>query len=313
MVRLLKYFAVLFFCAFAVSYALFSFLNYGLRHQKNDSFGVINELITSNADHRIVFVGSSLSKNNINPLVFDSITGTNSYNFGFYGAKINHSEMIIKRYLSSHHPVPETIFLMLEPYILDSLNKINFPVQYYPYYNDSLIYEYVSKCDEDIKTIASFPFIGITKYNDYLKSLGIAGTLFPNRIAKGLIKGFEPLHGSHMAEIEKASFDKALKSEKINDEGLRCFESICRLCQQKKIKLVIVIPPTFLSERIRKKYDVKEFISVLNPFIVKYNMLLLDHTSLDLCYKKELFFDGHHLNDKGANVYSRILASAVFK
>lgn len=313
--RLLKYLLILGATAFVISYLLFAFINYGLRKQKNDSFGVINELVGGNSNYDVLFIGSSLSKNNIDPFVFDSVKGSNSYNFGFYGAKINHSRMMVSRYLHSGHPAPKEIILLLEPYILDSLSKINFPIQYYPYYEDTAIYNYVSKYDPEIKLIKRFPFIGITKYNDYLKSLGLTGVFFPGRTTSAPTKGFEPLNGSHIAEVERTAVltDDPLNMplKHVTKEGLQCLEDICKMCLNANVRLVFVMPPTFLSEKIRKKYDVRKFEEALQPFLAKYNVTLLDHTGIDLCKKGELFFDGHHLNKTGAGLYTRILANAL--
>src|SRR3954468_23392928 len=234
MFKLLKYLMVLSGITFLISYFAFLFLNHGLRNQKNDTFPVINELVRSHENHEVLFVGSSLAKNNINPLVFDSITHLNSYNFGYPGAKIDHGQMIINRYLHSNHPLPKKVILILEPYVLDTTLEINFPVQFYPYYKDPIIYAYVSKYDEDIKLIKHFPFIGITKYNDYLKNLGITGVLFPNRVTSSLIKGFEPLDETTWKkgkELPENATNEELKKDKNNiDYGLKCLSEICKQC-----------------------------------------------------------------------------------
>lgn len=313
MYRLIKFLFAIGTFVFLISFSLFSFLNYGFKNQQNDSFAVINHLVKSNENHQVIFLGSSLAKNNINPLVFDSVTGLSSYNFGFYGAKINHTEMILNRYLHSNHPAPKSIFLFLEPVVFDSLMKINFPVQYYPYYKDSIIYNYVSKCDSDIKLIKKFPFIGICKYNDYLKQLGIMGALYPNRVISAPIRGFEPQYGSHIqfAKDEVGKKSNVIGITKITNEGLENLDKICSTCSEKKIQLFFVLPPTFLSEKIKKGYDVEKFIAVLTPFINRYKIKLVDHSRIDLCKKEQLFFDGHHLNANGAMVYSKILAGSL--
>lgn len=314
MIRLLKYILVLSGITFLVSYFAFLFLNHGLRNQKNDAFPVINELVKSNENHEVLFVGSSLAKNNINPIVFDSVSHLNSYNFGYPGAKIDHGQMIINRYLHSNHPTPKKIVLIIEPYVLDTTLEINFPVQYYPYYKDPIIYDYVSKYDEDIKLIKYFPFIGITKYNDYLKNLGITGVLFPDRVTSSLIKGFEPLDETTWKkgkEVPENATNEDLKKSKNNSKyGLKCLSEICRQCSLKNIKLYFVFPPTFHSKD-SKPYDATKFMISLVPIITQYGVTLMDHTDLDLCGKKELFFDRHHLNKEGAIIYSKILAASM--
>ena len=313
MLRLIKYVIVLAGISFLISYSLFVFLNIGLRSQKNDTFPVINELVNNNENIQVLFIGSSLAQNNINPIVFDSVTKSTSYNFGYPGAKIEHSQMIIKRYLNSNHPPPQKILIMLEPYVLDTTLEINFPVQYYPFYKDTIIYNFVSKYDPDIKFIKKFPFLGVTKYNDYLKYLGVSGVLFPNRLTSKLLKGFEPLDKNSWKEnneLPKNRTKELLISKRKLDPEINRLEEICKLCSQKNIQLYFILPPTYKGKR-EKNYNPDNFINDLKLIVEKYNIHLFDNSDIDLCQKKELFFDYHHLNKKGADIYTRILANLI--
>lgn len=312
MVRLIKYLFLVGGISCIFSYSLFLIINYGLRNQKNDTFPVIKELVQSNENHQVLFIGSSLAKNNINPIVFDSISKLNSYNFGYPGAKIEHSYMIINRYLHSNHPYPKMILIMLEPYVLDSTIDINFPVQYYPYYKDTMIYNFVSKYDSDIKMIKYLPFLGITKYNDYLKNLGIMGVLFPNRLTSTLKKGFEPLfENSWKTEIvlPENKTNVVIIPKKRSYSGLKYMETICKTCKEKNIKLYFIIPPKFHPNGSKTSESKGDFFTKLQPFIEKYSVKILDHSNLDICQKKEMFFDWHHLNNKGARIYTEFLNS----
>ncbi len=313
MSSLLKYILAICLGAFIVSYLFFMFINLGLKNQKNDTFPVIRELVNSVENHQVIFVGSSLAKNNINPLVYDSINKVNSYNFGYPGAKIEHNLMIIKRYLQSNHPAPQKIFIVLEPYVLDSTTEINFPVQYYPYCNDSTIYNFVSKYDPDIKLVKYFPFIGVSKYNDYLKNLGIMGVLSPNRITSALIKGYEPLDAGSWkvdAEVARNKTKQIIPTNiKNHNEGLKHLEGICKACSEKNIQLVFVLPPVYHQKSTVNKTSPIAFVAELEPLITEYNILLIDHTQIELSFNKEFYFDWHHLNSRGAKIYTAILAN----
>ena len=310
----IKYLIVIGCFAIVISYSVFLFVNYGLRKQKNDTFPELKELLSGNKNFQILFIGSSLAKNNFNPMVFDSLSNQNSYNFGYPSAKISHNYMIINRYLHSNHPSPEKILLVLEPWILDSTVEINFPVQYYPYYKDTMIFNYVSKYDNDIKAIRDFPFIGITKYNDYMKFLGITGVFFPNRTTSILIKGYEPLDEKSWREngvqMENKLYKVLPKSSR--NSGIRFLDNICKLCEEKHIQLYFVFPPTYHLKSSKTNYDIKTFMNELHPILSKYSIKCIDGTNLDLCQKKYLFFDGHHLNKNGAAIYSKIIAESLF-
>ena len=86
-------------------------------------------------------------------------------------------------------------------------------------------------------------------------------------------------------------------------------DAICKTCKEKNIQLYFIIPPKFHPDGKKTTEGQGDFFTILKPLIEKYNVILLDHSNLDICQNKELFFDWHHLNNDGARIYTQILNS----
>ncbi|HTL81689.1 MAG TPA: hypothetical protein VL651_08290 [Bacteroidia bacterium] len=302
MKRLLLYLGTLLTVFIAVSFIATNLLEYGLKLQRKDSFGTLNHLTANSEAHDVIFLGSSLAKNNLDPAVFDSITGFNSYNFGFYAAKIDQNRMILERYLSSSHPAPKMVVLVLEENAVDTL-YIKFPPQYYPYREDSIIYNYVAGYDKGIWVLHYAPFLGITQYNDYVKKLGIEG-LFSSMKNVNNHKGFDPLTGIHKMTTTRFS-DKNIR---ISEKGYSEMERICVLCRDQNIKLVFLVPPYYYT---RKGAVHSGFADQLAALRDKYAIIIMDHTTWPQHVQKSLFYDKAHLNENGARLYTIAFSDSI--
>ncbi|HSH67756.1 MAG TPA: hypothetical protein VLB84_18590, partial [Bacteroidia bacterium] len=143
--------------------------------------------------------------------------------------------------------------------------------------------------------------------------LGISGLLFPNRITSQLIKGFEPLDEKKWKIKDEVpvnntneNLEKKIKQRALN-YGIKCMTEVCILCKNKKIQLYFILPPTYHING--SAYNVEEFSNQILPVLKRFDAKLIDHTKLELCREKELFFDTHHLNKNGAARYTAILSA----
>ena len=92
--------------------------------------------------------------------------------------------------------------------------------------------------------------------------------------------------------------------------GVRQLTEICKLLKSKDIQLYVVLPPTYHLDAA--SYNVNAFSGQIIPVLNSFDAILIDHTNLDICRKKEFFFDAHHLNKQGAAIYTGILAALMF-
>lgn len=89
------------------------------------------------------------------------------------------------------------------------------------------------------------------------------------------------------------------------------FELIIQELLKNKIKIVIVKIP--LNPDLLKKISNESknnFDTFLNKISKKYNLIVLDYTS---SYSDFYFYDGHHLNNDGREIFSKDLGSEIIK
>ena len=149
-----------------LSTTIFYFINNGLRKQKIDIYGKLNELILKNDIVDIVFIGSSRVNLTVNPEIIDSVTKSNSFNFGFDGANIVDFEMHVKAYLKAHS-TPRMLVLNIDPNMLNVEDKIKVPPsKYLPYVSHPEIYDSLKNYSNWPFKARFMPFVGMSFYTD---------------------------------------------------------------------------------------------------------------------------------------------------
>ena len=137
------------------------------------------------------------------------------------------------------------------------------------------------------------------KYNKDFKSGGI------------LLQSNESYDQKFIKELqEKVDFSEYNTPHEENIEK-RSFEFIVKKLLQNKIKVIILKMPLNpnLFEKIPNEYK-NNFNIFLNNISNEYNVLVLDYTSE---YDESYFYDGHHLNKKGKEIFSRGLGENIIK
>ena len=308
MIKLFKYIFFIIAVSVLLSFVLFSLMNVGLRKQKSDFFGTLNHISQSTENHEILIIGYSLAKNNFNPYVLDSMMHINSYNLGMYAYRINETEMLLRSYLASTHPLPKYILLVIDNNILNPIN-LEYPAQYYPYYNDSTIYNTISKYDKDMQFVKKFPVFAITKYDDYMKRLAIMGLLQPEKIKSGLYKGFEPLE---VSSLKGNHFENLLRLI-CNKDGIDLLNSFCALSTARGIKVFFVLPSLYQKQIDVQKNNLYMDNPAIQNIVSKFNVGILNYRNSDFSKRKDFYFDQIHLNKNGADEFSKCLALDLLK
>ena len=287
----------------------FETVNYGLKKSNKDAYGIINYIIQNKEDNKICIIGNSRAMNDLNPLVFEQEIGVATFNSGNYKNQITEVKLLLDRYLYSNHSKPKAILFVIDGNVLNADLEISFPPRYFPYYDDSLIYNEIAKVNPEIRAIKKCPAIAITQYTDYMRQLGMISAISPQCWLEN--KGFLPLQTGEFHEGKKTS---GLDSKVMFDvSGLKKMMDLCKTMQKLGIKLYLIAPPTFQKNDL----DLMKcpFGEALKQFIKKYlkdyNVDLLDYTHIDLCLKKKYFYDTYHLNAKGAEVFSKLVVQDI--
>ncbi|MCF0074142.1 hypothetical protein LZD49_26905 [Dyadobacter sp. CY261] len=271
----------------------------------------------------VVFIGTSRTLYGIDPAVFDSVNQqkTRSYNFGIFSLSPYSSTQIADDILSGS-PEVKTIYMELSA--LDYSTVALQPRQ--------VIQDAVFRAN----VMADCPNIDFhTKAGSFLD--GLNTTLFqmvsiaPQILSakKALNPNIDPIEGnatlldnghqSVTSALLKTS-DRIIANKSSTEQMLATHPPATRntfyvsqlnklIARARKVgRKVIFYCPNNIT---RAEYQI---LSQVIPFLPDENLIPLpEHSLLDVLFKSENLFDAHHLNRKGAAIYTRYLQEEAGK
>ena len=191
--KLFKYLGIVILSAVAIAGISSWLVNKGLKKSKVDFFGKMNAAGDTTMKIDILLVGSSRTLVQIDPVIIDSVTKLQSYNYGLNAATVKTCFNVIK-YGLFKQSAAKAVVLNIDYSMFDTGKDPYKDPFFYPYQNELpglLIND--SGLNNRIHQAKVFD---IAMYDDMAKYAAIDGFIRPNRIVSGLYKGFYP----HMAE-----------------------------------------------------------------------------------------------------------------
>lgn len=259
----------------------------------------------------ILFVGSSKVHSNINPKVIDSLTKLKSFNAGMDGANMYEFKTIIDAYLAQH-PSPKYIVLGIDLFSFNIPRNLFNYTYYLPYFKNKKI-DSVLRQNEHYTGLYKFaPFMRITEFDDYTKSNAFKGFAGKTEISPGQIeyKGFLSLENEGLAN---KTINIPEEKMHIDSNAVKYLSQIVEECKKRDIMLVFCYAPEYKTMWQNKISNPKEVFNLITEIAVKNKIEFFRDDSLELCNNPDLFYNVRHLNTKGANIYSAILARNIIK
>ena len=312
MKRLLVYIIAISIMGFLGAWLFFSFAYNP--HNRNDMSNF--EFLLSNKDSfDIIALGSSRTQTMVNPIIIDSISGLNSFNFGLDAVGILELRMLLLKFLQIH-PKPLLILLNIDYNGFYSKGFLYNTTDYYKYLNDSIINH--ALCPYNINYGNYF----VRKANELSRMFGStdnekSNTLFKH--ANNKLNGFHnyPNNKGFLATEtiwnEKSEKSLNLKLNALYDEqGFFLFKDFIGICKKNSIKLILVHAPILNSIRDHIiNYD--EILKRVKNISRETETPYWEYDTMKICSDKKYFTDLNHLNINGANIYSTQLAIDIKK
>lgn len=269
----------------------------------------------------VVFIGTSRTLYGIDPALFDSLNGqkTRSYNFGIFSLS-PYSSIQIANEILSDSPAVKTIYIELSA--LDYSTVALQPQQ--------VIQDAVFRAN----VLADCPSIDFhDKVGSFLD--GLNTTLFQMvsiapqiaSVKKALNPEDDPIEGNadllanghqYVASALLKTSDRIIANKSVTAQMLAIpppsvrntfyVSQLIKLIARARLlekKVVFYFP----NNIIRDEYLV---LSQVTPFLPVENLIPLpEHNLFDALFKPENLFDAHHLNRRGAAIYTRFLQRKV--
>ncbi len=150
----------------------------------------------------------------------------------------------------------------------------------------------------------------VSSYNTWLYSF-IKNTINPKQIISCDFDMERYVQGGFVEKLKftaPAKFSSSPIQLTINDKQLNAIKFISQQAKDRQIPLIFVLAP-MTAEYYKQYQNMDEMLQILNPYcdtIVNFN-------PVDSTYQAEHFYDPHHLNQSGVEIFNRQLIPILKK
>lgn len=293
----------------AISYGAYRIIftankNYFNAIQKNDF--IFREDTTQ---YDVLMLGASRMKNTLNPMIFDSITGLNSYNAAASAARILEQKMIFDAYLIQHK-APKYLLMTLDLVTLQYDKYTAYYPNYLAYDNLPPIKEFLDEEGVHTTLYRYLPFLRIVELNDYYKATLLKTLTHEKELRDGdsLYKGYV---GNTTDTITVDKLGHEARGE-YNDATVQLLQGIIDTAKKHNIQIIFTYAPEYKDLNVKSVDNADEMFALYEKIAAKNGVPFHRHDSLPMCNEKRYFANNGHVNRIGADEYTRIY-SQLFK
>jgi hypothetical protein len=280
----------------------------GLRRSNYAGFKVWNDIRNGAINADVLIQGSSHSWVQIDPHILDTALHANSYNIGMDGYSFDVQYARYKMY-QQYNKKPKLIVQVLDYFVFNRTTSLFDKYQFLPYLDNGYINDAVTQVGMSAY-YHYFPFLKYQENPIYVK-VGVNEFLNIEHWPLTVYKGFQ----GQDKHWDQSQFDNFLQDNKyitpeLSDNTLNDLYEFLNSCRKEDIKVVFVFTPHYYQfSRIvacRSRY-----MRFLRDIANKYGASFLDFTNDSICYHKDYYYNGTHLNKWGATVFSLKLADSL--
>ncbi len=302
--RAVLFFSLVFILASAVDWL---FCKTILR-SKFSAYGVWGDLIDKRVPNiDMAIMGSSRAWTMFNPKTLEDSLGGVVYNYGVDGYAF-HMQHLFFRQLMRLNYQPKYILNELDIQTLHIRKDLCNPEHFLGVLPQPHVRDYTSW------------YKGFDLYERYLPLIRWSGRSMALNIIQKILSrteaeqdGYDRYHG-YLSNSDEwhADADQEFQVEPLvqhwHKPTVALFQDYIRECAEKKIKLIWVLPPMYKElHRITQNQEV--IFGHYRRLAKENHILLLDYTNDTLSNSKQYFYNAGHLNTRGAELFSKHLAS----
>ncbi len=291
---------LLFFLPLALlSYPLDLLISSRLK-ESNTSLGeyeVWSDIYRGSIDAEIAIYGSSRAWVHLNPQIFESKLKKPTYNLGIDGHSFHLQYLRHKEYFKFNKH-PKMIILSLDVFTLSKRTELYNYSQFSPYMLwNKTIFDFTSSYKGFSRLDYFIPLIR------YKGEKNFSEHLFESDTSSYRYKGFKGFDRKWNTNLEDAKKTKTSNYISVDSNTVKLFKKFIRDVQKEGVRLVFVYTPEYIEGQdfTENRGEVISFYSSLSK---SYEVPFLNYSDSLLSYRKELFYNTLHLNEKGANIFT---------
>lgn len=291
-IRLFKKGFVLLVIIFLLDRGIGSVIQYYLKKEKQGNSSVTTYALTRATDDVIIF-GSSRAAHHYVPEIISEKTNLTCFNVGRDGMNLSYYSALLQGILAHHTPKLVILDLNLNDFTLleDKENLVISSI--IPYINDNPAIANLIRMNQPVE----FWKAKISKLYRY-NSLPASILQHNLGIGQKNLKGYEPLKGNKLKFIPdtmEKNPDYVEDSELVNK-----FEEFVSILEDRKITYYVIISPSSRKKTFNCKATASRILS-------KHNSRLYDYSGFSGHDRLSLFYDGTHMNDMGAKLFTNAI------
>jgi hypothetical protein len=290
-------------------YAFKYFHYHNLLSAKIGFYNKYNTIFNKSNNCDVLFLGSSRAQMHYNTKLADSILKFNSFNVSYNGANIEQAFNLLKCYLQKSK-TPKTIFYEIDYHVLKyhENNWMDFQ-NLFPFIENENTYKIIGKSDKRFFYAKNFIIYAVANLG--IKNINTGFQYFFNKNIKSDSLYYKGYFKNNL-QIPQNKFSNEFKYQWFNLKDRAYLDSIIYCCKLKNIKLNLITSPIFGGGKL----DVLNHSQIINQLknIALINKISYRNlSSLKFCNQRNLFIDQHHMNDKGANLFTEFLCKELIK
>lgn len=282
------------------------YVSYGLRQSNSNTFENLNKIYKGELTADMVINGSSKALVHFSPKILDSALQLYSYNLALDGTEFMVQKAQYDLYLK-HNKQPKYVIQTVSSGTLVKNLEIRNQVQFAPYFNLKEVRSLARKYD------------GFVWYDYYLPFVRYTGEF--EQIVDGSFSALNihlKKNGKYKGYLEKeAQWDSSFADfKKVNPAGIRwdfdsasitLFKDFLRESKARGIQVYLIYPPTY-SEFHPYLNNRQEILDFYTEVAKEFDFPFLDYSNCLLSLDKQYFYNSQHLNKRGAELFSRLVA-----
>jgi hypothetical protein len=304
--------AVLLFCA---GMSLFMrVLDFGVRRSTLMQTWKVNQIASHARDPEIMVFGSSVGEVAVDPSILEQATGCTAFNCCIDGTPFAQYKGLIDEFVS--YRVTNRCVVLVETYFsftrVESLNEIG---RYAAHLSNPNIYRSLAAVQPGLAWKCRYvPFYKLVAVSHvYYKDAAIGWINWSKGAGlAGSGGGYYPVAGSWEAGQDEELLKRKFFNIEIDKEIVNAYrDTVSKLAQDGR-RVVLVLPP-FYRDVSAKITDFTPIRESLAAFSSCSNVVFMDFSLGELGSHKEYFYNAHHLNRTGAQLFSQELGANLAK
>lgn len=276
----------------------------GLRQSRSGVPGKLNRIIDDTTHYDAVFVGSSRVSRNIDPTLFRQKTGYASFNAGVDGANLTVMTFLAKAFIRQHHP--RFVFINLDTYTMEDDSSIFYYPQYLPYAQTEGM-EVMASVEPRLGSSRFAPFVAISYLNDDLKRIAVDQWIRKQPYGDEVYRaeGYEAIHSDEY----KGGTDSLRLPFEFDTVNFKKLATLCAFCREYSCQVFFIMAPIrgYVNDETPNHTD---YYRRLKAIGARYNVVSLNYYG-DARFGRNDFYNDTHLNYKGAELYTTLLADTL--